>query len=96
MAYAVDRHYKGSSELMDELRDRSDDVESLIRGIPGFVAYHLVRSEDGGFSISVYEDLTGAEESIRQAREYIQTNLSSLAGAPPEVIQGEAFISFTA
>jgi hypothetical protein len=29
---------------------RQDDIQRLIRGIPGFVAYNLVRSEGGGFS----------------------------------------------
>lgn len=94
MAYAVVRHYKGGSQLIDELQQRSDDVESLIRGIPGFIHYVLVRSDDGGFSVSVYEDRDGAEESVRQAREYVQTKLSEVAVAP-EVLQGEAVVHLT-
>ena len=95
MPYVVIRHYKDSSKLIDALEQRRDDVESLIRGVPGFIAYNLVRSESGGFSVSVYQDRAGAEESVRAAREYLQQNLSDVS-APPEVIQGEAVISFNA
>jgi len=95
MAYAVIRHYKGSVELIDELGRRPGEVESLIRGVSGFQSYYLVRSDDGGFSVSVFEDRAGAEESVKAARQYIQENLADLAGEPPEVVQGEVTISFT-
>ena len=95
MPYAVIRHYKDSSKLIDELERRSDDVESLIRGIAGFIAYDLVRTDSGGFSVSVYEDRAGAEESVRSAREDLQQNLSEV-GSSPEVLQGESVIHFTA
>jgi heme-degrading monooxygenase HmoA len=93
--HTVVRHYKGSSELIDELEKRRGDVEELIRGVPGFVAYYLVRTADGGASISVYEDSSGTEESTKRARAYIQENLASVGSAPPEVIEGEAFFHFT-
>src|SRR5688500_1417311 len=48
--HAVSRHYKGSSQLFDELERRTDEVEQVIRGVSGFVGYYLVRTEDGGFS----------------------------------------------
>lgn len=92
----VIRHYKGAGELMEELGRRRADVEQLIRGIPGFVAYYLVRTSDGGFSVSVYDDATGTQESVKQAAEWIRTNLPSLSVSPPEVIQGESLFSFSA
>ena len=98
MAYAVIRHYQGSSTLMDELERRSDEVKELIGNISGFVAYYLVRSDEGsgGFSVSVYQDRAGAEESVRAAREFIQEKIPDAAGSPPVVIQGETFIDLTA
>jgi heme-degrading monooxygenase HmoA len=94
MPYVVIRHYKDGSKLIDELEQRREDVENLIRGISGFIAYNLVRTESGGFSVSVYEDRAGAEESVRAARDYLQQNLPAVSG-PPEVIQGDAVISFS-
>ena len=97
MAYVVVRHYRGSSALMDELERLSDEVEELIGGISGFVAYHLARSEEGGgFSVSVFQDRAGAEESVQAARKFILDKVPDVAGSPPEVIQGEAFIGFAA
>ena len=94
MAYAVIRHYRASAELIDELGRRPGEVENLIRGVPGFQSYYLARSKEGGFSITVFADQAGAEESVRVARQYIQDNVSDVAGEPPEVLQGEVTISF--
>jgi hypothetical protein len=41
MPYTVIRHYRESNKLIDELQRRSDDVESLIRGIDGFIRIRL-------------------------------------------------------
>ena len=73
----------------------NEPAACLIRGISSFVAYNLVRTESGGFSVSVYDDRDGAEQSVVAAREYVQQTLPGLAG-PPEVIQGDAVISFAA
>ncbi len=97
MTYVVVRHYRGSSALMDELERLSDEVEELIRGISGFVAYNLARTEEGGgFSVSVFQDRAGAEESVQAARKFILEKAPDVAGSPPEVIQGSTFVDFAA
>ena len=92
--HTVVRHYQGAAALMDELGKRSADVEELIRGIPGFVAYYLVKTADGGYSVSVFEDSAGTDESNRRAATYLKENLSSLAISPPEILSGESIIDF--
>jgi heme-degrading monooxygenase HmoA len=92
--HVVIRHYKGSDKLIDELVDRRQDVEDLIKGVEGFVAYYLVKSADGGASVSVFQNEAGTAESITRAAAYIKENLDGVAAGPPEVIQGEAVISF--
>ena len=93
MPYVVVRNYKDSGTLTDELVKRSDEVQSVISAVPGFVSYHFARSDNGGFSISVFEDRAGAEQSVVAAREWLQQTLPGMAG-PPEVVAGEAVISF--
>jgi heme-degrading monooxygenase HmoA len=93
--YAVIRHYKGNPQLMDELAQRTSDVEQLIRDVPGFVTYCLARTGDGGFSISIYEDRAGTEESTRRAAEWIKENVPAAAERPPEVIEGETILQFS-
>jgi hypothetical protein len=52
--HAVTRSYsgKGAKELIDVLEKNKADVEKLIRSIKGFVSYSLVRTHDGGFTVS--------------------------------------------
>ncbi len=90
--HAVIRNYKGNSQLFDELERRTDEVEQVIRGVSGFVSYYLVRTQDGGFSVSVYEDKTGTDESVRVAAEWVRQNVPQAAGDPPEVSEGRVIL----
>ena len=93
--HAVIRHYRGNSQLMDVLAQNTDEVERLIRDVPGFVTYALVRTADGGFSVSVFEDQAGTDESTRLAADWIRENAPEAAGSPPEIIQGETILQFS-
>src|SRR3954451_19897408 len=56
--HAVIRTYsgQGAKELFDLLEQRKSDVERLIRSVKGFVSYSLVRTSDGGLTMTVCED----------------------------------------
>jgi hypothetical protein len=93
--YAVVRRYPGASQLFDELARRQADVEAVIRGVPGFVAYTLLRAGDGGgATVTVCEDQAGAEESTRRAAAWVRENVPAAAGSPPEVTAGEVLYHF--
>ena len=68
--HAVVRNYsgKGSKKLIDVIEKNKTEVEGLLQAINGFVSYYLVRTARGGFSVSVYQDKTGTDESVRAAR----------------------------
>jgi hypothetical protein len=67
----------------------------VIGAIDGFRAYYLVRTSDGAATtISVFDDAAGAEESTRQAGEWIRENLAELTVSPPQVTTGEVALSF--
>ena len=91
--HTVIRVYRNAGELMDQLVTRRADVEKLIRGVPGFVGYYLVRSANGGASVTVCDTKDGTDESTRLAAEWIRTNLPTLGLTPPEVIGGDTVIS---
>ena len=88
--HAVVRRYSGSGakELFALLEGRKSEVEGLIRGVKGFVAYTLVRTDDGGVTVTVCQDKSGTDESSKVAREWIQANASNLGTTPPEVSEG--------
>jgi ABC-type Fe3+-hydroxamate transport system substrate-binding protein len=92
--YAVVRRYKGATALFDELARREQDVRSVIQGVPGFVAYYLVRSDDGGATITICQDQSGTAESTRRAADWVRQNVPAAAGNPPEVTEGEVLFNF--
>ena len=65
--HAVVRNYsgKGAKELFDILEKNKAEVERLIRGVKGFVSYSMVRNAVGGFTVSIYQDKSGTDESLR-------------------------------
>lgn len=79
---------KGTKKLIDVIEKNKTEVERLLRAIKGFVSYYLVRTSRGGFSVSVYEDKAGTDESIRVARDWIAKNAGNLGTARPTVSEG--------
>ena len=89
------RRYSNSPELADALVGRADDVRRIISEIDGFRAYYLVRGGDGeATSISVFDDAGGGEEPSRAAAAWLRENLGDLPLSPPEIVAGEAVLSF--
>ena len=92
--HAVVRTYsgKGAKELIDLIEKNKPEVERLIRGVKGFVSYSLVRTADGGLSVSVYQDKAGTDESIKVARDWIAKNAKSTGVAAPSVAEGTVLL----
>jgi hypothetical protein len=65
--HAVIRTYSGpaAKKLFDLLEERKREVESIIRPVKGFVSYSLLRTADGGASVTVCQDKAGTDESLR-------------------------------
>ena len=95
--HAVMRQYSGSgaAELMEVLERNSAEVEQLMRAIDGFRSYTLVRTDAGGYSLSVFADETGTAESVRVAREWVARNAAHTGVAAPTVIEGRPVLHAT-
>ncbi len=92
--HAVMREYSGSGaeKLFDLLEKRKAEVKDAIMPVEGFVSYTLVRTARGGFSVTICQDKTGVDESVRIARDWIAKN-SGDAGAPtPTVSEGTVIL----
>lgn len=93
--HATVRRYASDGGLVDALVPRKDEIRDLLNGIPGFRAYYILRTTDGGaVSISVYEDASGTDASNAAAAGWIRDNLPELAATPPETTAGDVAISF--
>jgi hypothetical protein len=91
--YAVIRTYD-DPEIAGQLAAKQDDVQRLVSGVDGFRSYHLVQTESGCTSISVFEDRAGADESTRVAGEWIQQQSDDINQVKPTVTAGEVLIDF--
>jgi hypothetical protein len=92
--HAVVRTYsgKGAMELMNVLEKNKAEVERLIRAVQGFVSFSLVRTASGGFSVSVFQDKAGTDESVRVAREWVIKNAANVGAAPPAISEGNVIL----
>src|SRR5437899_10440146 len=87
--YASVRRYEGVTSV-DEVMRRAAEFVSIMKGMPGFIAYHIVDAGDGVVtSVSIFEDRAGAEESQRRAASWVQENLAQLIPNPPHATNGE-------
>ena len=92
--YAIVRNYSGAGakQLFDLLERQKAEVEATIRKVPGLVSYSLVRCSDGGMSITVCQDKTGADESVKVAREWIRKNAANVPAYPPAIMEGPIIV----
>ena len=54
----------------------------------------LFGAGEGGFTISVFDEAAGGEESSKRAAAWIRENAADINAPPPQVSSGEAAISF--
>ncbi|MFE7185094.1 hypothetical protein [Streptomyces erythrochromogenes] len=88
--YAVIRRYEGVTDPAEAGRLVDEGFVTLLRRVPGFVAYYWVDAGDGVMvSTSVFDDRAGADESVRRAADFVRENLASLLPNPPQVTAGQ-------
>lgn len=92
--HTVVRIYRGATGLAGGLAERAPEVKALLERVPGFVGYTLVQTTDGAMSITTCRDRLGTEESNRIAAGWLKENMPTFSVQPPEVLHGEALLSF--
>jgi hypothetical protein len=94
--HAVIRRYTDATKLIDVMERKPHEVDREISTVPGFVAYHAIKSGDTLVTISVCQDQTGTEETTRRAANWVRANLEPGAVGAPDVTRGEVFINLGA
>ena len=88
--YASARRYRGMApNAVDQIVARRQEFEPLLKGVAGFRAWYLLRTDDGMITVTLCDDRAGAEESVRVAGEYVRQNMPDLVPDPPSVANGE-------
>jgi hypothetical protein len=96
--YASIRRYKITPGSVDKLtREIQQGFVPIVSKVSGFREYLWVKTSGNEmFSVSIFENKAGAEESVRKASDYIREhNLASLLPNPPEVTTGEVVVHQT-
>ena len=81
LMHAVIRKYTSPPEARAESLTKMDQIEQIMRGVPGFVAYYFVETDDGIATVTITEDERGATDSMERAAKWVRENRTSGAGA---------------
>src|SRR3954469_19775522 len=96
--HAVIRSYVGpnAAQFVDAMEERRTDIEGMIAAIDGFVSYTLVRTHEGGVSVSVYQTKEGADASSRRIAEFVDAALAAQDRVTPSVSEGAVVLHLDA
>jgi hypothetical protein len=87
---------KGAAETIDLMIKSKKDIKKLMRSIRGFVEYYAVRTEDGGFTITISKNKKASEAITAAAKEWVLANAADLKAKPPEVMGGKVGLNIGA
>ena len=87
---------KGAVETIDLIIASKRDIKKLIHSIKGFVSYSIVKTETGGFTVTVAKNEKSADAITAAAREWVVANAAHLKAKPPVVVGGKVSLSIAA
>ena len=90
------RIYSGMPGAAPRFLAKKEEIEKVMRGVPGFAGYRLLATPDGIASVTICETKEGCEASAMAASAWLRANMPDLAPKPPQIISGESLISFGA
>lgn len=88
--YAVIRRYRFKIEDSEKINQLiQEEFVPLLKKANGFISYNWLNTGTGeGASLSVFQDKSGADESIRLAADFVKSNMSDLLTQKPDVLEG--------
>ncbi len=87
---------KGATETIDLVISSKKDIKKLTRSVKGFIEYSVVRTEDGGFTITVSKNTKASDAITAIAKEWVLEHAAHLKAKPPEVMGGKVGLSIGA
>jgi len=92
--HGVVRTYSGAgaSALFDILEAQKAEIEAELRKVKGFRSYTMMRTADGGLSLTVCDDKAGTDESAAVARNWVASKTGNTGAAAPKVSEGAIII----
>jgi hypothetical protein len=66
--------------MWDQLQQHRASLEAAFRRVPGFKSWYLIRTPEGLTTVTLCDDRTGAEESVRTAANWVRENMPDMCG----------------
>ena len=93
--YAMIRSYAATGSVEEIVRRVEASVLPMLKAHPGFRHYWAGRSEEGVFSVSLFDSEAEMDAANEQVRGIVASNLAELLPTPPSVTRGEVLVSAT-
>ena len=87
---------KGAAETIDLIIANKKDVKKLMHSVKGFIDYSVVKTEDGGFSVTVSKTEKASEAITAAALEWVMAHAKTLKAKPPKVMGGKVGLNIGA
>ena len=87
---------KGAGKTIDLVMASKKDIKKIMHSVKGFVDYSVVKTEDGGFTVTVSRNEKASEAITAAAREWLLANAAHLKANPPKVMSGKVGLSMGA
>jgi hypothetical protein len=95
--HTVIRSYSGSGagEVIDFIIASKSDVKKMMHSVKGFVSYSVVKTEDGGFTVTVTKTEKAADAITAAAREWVLSNAKHIKAKAPKIVGGKVSLSIS-
>lgn len=80
-----------TTEVANILMSHKHEIERLIRQVPGFISWTLIRTGDGCMTATICQDKAGCDQSMQVARDWLGKNAPNTLGAM-QVQEGEVLL----
>jgi len=98
MPHAVVRIYANSGSLLDTAREQQARIVDAMRDVPGLQMYSVSGDSASAtaVTITVCDDKTGTDESVKRAAATVKELLPDANIAPPRILEGDLILRLTA
>lgn len=87
---------KGAVETIDLIIAHKRDIKKMMHSVKGFISYSIIKTEDGGFTVTVSKNEKAADAITALAREWVVANAKHLKAKAPKVVGGKVSLSIEA
>lgn len=91
--YAIIRSYAATGSAEEIVRQVEALVLPMLKAHPGFRHYWAGRSEEGVFSVSLFDTQAQADAAHQAVRGIVAANLAELLPQPPVITRGEVLVA---